>query len=329
MSMNRRTLLVGAAAAATATIGTIPAIARAQPVGGEPIKWIIPYPPGGGTDRLARVLSEAIQPQLKQPLVIDYKLGAGTIIGAQYVSRARPDGTTLLSVDNSTLVYNPFLKEKLPYDPVKSFTPIGLIGRFPMVLVVHPSVPANTLAEFIAYTKSKGDALNYSSPGIGTPHHLNMEMLKKQTGVQMKHVPYNGGAPSVQAVLANEVTGMVLDLVTGLEFMRSGKMKPIVLATKKRAAELPSVPTTAEAGFPGLELYAWQGMVAPAGLSNELQANYNRLLNSALGSEQVKQQFDRYALEIMPGTPERFWQFAESERKIWGALIREKGIVAE
>lgn len=295
----------------------------------EVLKWIIPYPPGGGSDRLARALVAEMQPSFGQPIVMDYKPGAGTIVGAQAVANAKPDGYTIMSVDNATLVYNPFLHNKLAYDAERSFTPIGAIGRFPMALVVHPSTPAKTMAEFLTWAKLLGKPVDYSSPGVGSPHHINMEMFADRSGLAMRHIPYRGGAASIQSVLANETPTMMLDVLSGIELLRSGKLRAIALATSKRAASLPELPTMKEAGLPNLDLYAWQGVVGPAGLSNEVQSRLNQELNKALQSSAFQQQFKDVALEVMPGSAQQFADFAKAERMIWGKLIQDKKIVAE
>lgn len=295
----------------------------------EALKWIVPYTPGGGSDRLARALVSEMQPSFGQPIVVDYKPGAGTIVGAQAVANAKPDGYTIMSVDNSTLVYNPFLHNKLAYDAEKSFASIGAIGRFPMALVVHPSLPVRTLPEFLIWAKRLGKQVDYSSPGVGSPHHINMEMFADRAGVGMRHIPYRGGAPAIQAVLANETPVMMLDVLSGIELMRSGRLRPIALATVRRAGSLPDVQTMAEAGIANLELYAWQGVVAPAGIPSGVQSRLNKELTTALRSPGFQQQFKDAALEVMPGSPQQFAEFARAERAIWGKLIQEKKITAE
>lgn len=301
----------------------------AQPYPREVLKWVVPYPPGGGSDRLARALSNEMQPSFGQPIVMDYKPGAGTIIGAQSVANSKADGYTIMSVDNATLVYNPFLHKKLAYDAERSFTPIGAIGRFPMALVVHPSLPPRTLPEFLAWAKRQGNPVDYASPGVGSPHHVNMEMFADRANVDMRHIPYRGGAPAIQAVLGNETPAMMLDLLSGIEFIRSGKLRPIALAANRRADSLPDLQTMAEAGLTSLELYAWQGVVAPAGITTEVQVRLNQELNRALRSSSFQQQFRDAALEVTPGSPQQFAEFAKNERAIWGKLIKDKKISAE
>jgi len=323
MKIHRRSALIGIVGlyAAPSTF--------AQGYPKEPLKWIIPYTAGGGSDRLARAISAEMQASFREPIVVDYKPGAGTIIGAQFVANSKPDGYTVMSVDNSTLVYNPFLHKKLGYDPEKSFTPIGAIGRFPMALVAHPSMPVKNLSEFIAHAKSSNRPIPYSSPGVGSPHHINMEMLADRAKIAVQHVAYRGGAPAIQAVLANETPVMMLDILTGIELMRSGKLRTIAIASTKRAQSLPDVETMAEAGLADIELYAWQGMVAPAGLQPETQMRLNQELNKALLSPSVQQQFRDAALQVMPGTPQQFLEFTKAERAIWGKLIEAKKISAE
>lgn len=301
--------------------------AQAQSFPTQPIKWIVPYPPGAATDTIARLLANEMKGAFSQPIVNDYKPGAATIIAADLVSQAAPDGHTIMSADNATLAYNSYVYKQLPYDPM-AMTFVGAIGRFPMALVVHPDLPVDSVQAFIEHARRQPQKLLYGSVGVGSPHHLNMEYFLDRMGLTVTHVPYRGGAPAVQALLAGEVQAMFLDLVTGLQLMKTGKIKALALAAGKRAESLPKLPTMAEAGVADMELFAWQGVVGPARMAPEAVAQINAALNQGLRSQAFHQRFGEFAFEVMPGTPAAFQAFVRSENEKWGPFIRRKNISA-
>ena len=321
--MDRRTLLKTIAAGTAAS--TAP-WAAAQSLPDQPLRWIVPYPAGGGTDVLARTVAEAMRETLGQQVVIDNRPGASTNIGAQIVATAKPDGGTFMSADNAVLAFNEHLFSKLPFNPEKDFTYIGGISRFPLALVVHPGFEAQTLKDFIAYAKANPGKLNYASPGNGSPHHLAMEMFKLRTGTFITHIPYRGAAPAMQDVMGGQVPCMFLDLAAGLPVIQSGKVRALAIGSQKRASTLPHVPTLAEAGVPNTEVFAFQGLLAPAGLPPALTARLNGDLNKALDSAAVKKRMADFSMEAMPGTPEQFKAFARAESKRWGEIIRTANI---
>ena len=321
--MDRRTLLKTIAAGTAAS--TAP-WAAAQSLPDQPLRWIVPYPAGGRTDVLARTVAEAMRETLGQQVVIDNRPGASTNIGAQIVATAKPDGGTFMSADNAVLAFNEHLFSKLPFNPEKDFTYIGGISRFPLALVVHPGFEAQTLKDFIAYAKANPGKLNYASPGNGSPHHLAMEMFKLRTGTFITHIPYRGAAPAMQDVMGGQVPCMFLDLAAGLPVIQSGKVRALAIGSQKRASTLPHVPTLAEAGVPNTEVFAFQGLLAPAGLPPALTARLNGDLNKALDSTAVKKRMADFSMEAMPGTPEQFKAFARAESKRWGEIIRTANI---
>ena len=321
--MDRRTLLTTFAAGAAASAA--PWVC-AQSLPDQPLRWIVPYPAGGGTDVLARTVAEAMRETLGQQVVIDNRPGASTNIGAQIVATAKPDGGTFMSADNAVLAFNEHLFSKLPFNPEKDFTYIGGISRFPLALVVHPGFEAQTLKDFIAYAKAHPGKLNYASPGNGSPHHLAMEMFKLRTGTFITHIPYRGAAPAMQDVMGGQVPCMFLDLAAGLPVIQSGKVRALAIGSQKRASTLPHVPTLAEAGVPNTEVFAFQGLLAPAGLPPALTARLNGDLNKALDSAAVKKRMADFSMEAMPGTPEQFKAFARAESKRWGEIIRSANI---
>src|SRR5436305_419111 len=230
------------------------------------IKMIVPYPAGGTTDFLGRLVAEQIKIGLGATVIVENKPGAGTTLGAEQVAKAEGDGYTLLMATSTTLAINKTLYKKLPYDPVKDFTPIALVAGVPFALIINPMLPAKTLAEFIAYAKSKPGELAYGSAGNGSPQHLGAEMLKSAAGIDIRHVPYRGSVPAMLDVIAGHIPFMIVDLQPALQQIREGKVRVLGVTTPKRVAAAPDIPTLAEAGLPGFELVAWQGVVAPAGV---------------------------------------------------------------
>ncbi len=317
--MQRRSFLAASAAVAAAGV-------RAQTAADQPVRWIVPYPAGGGTDVLARTVAEAMRPALGQQVLVDNRPGASTNIGGELVARAKPDGLTVMSADNAILAYNEHLFTKLPFSPEKDFTYIGGIARFPLALVVHPDFPARTLKEFIDYARANPGKLNYASPGNGSPHHLAMELFKNRTGTFITHIPYRGMAPAVQDVMAGQLPCMFLDLAGGLPVMQSGKVRVLAIGSAKRAPSLPNVPTLAEAGVSNVEVYAFQGLLGPAGMPDAILARLNGELNKALLSAAVQKRAADFGMELLPGTPAQFKAMARAEALRWGKIIKAAGV---
>jgi len=318
--MHRRHFL----AASAATLATPFAFAQSWPE--QTVRWVVPYPPGGGTDVIARTLADAMRPALGQPVVVDNRPGAATNVGGELVAHAKPDGYTLMSADNAILAFNEHLFAKLPFNPEKDFSYLGAIGRFPLALVVHPSFPANNLQEFIAYAKANPGKLNYSSPGNGSPHHMAMELFKNRTGTYITHIPYRGMAPALQDVMGGQVPCMFLDLAGGLPVMKSGKVRVLAIGSPKRAPSLPNVPTLAESGVRDAEVFAFQGVLGPAGLPDAIVTRFNAELNKALASSEVQKRAADFGMELLPGSPAQFRAMAREEAKRWGPVIRATGV---
>ena len=321
--MDRRHFLAGLAATSAAAVSPL---AMAQDWPNNSVRWVVPYPAGGGTDVLARTVAEAMRKTLNQTIVIDNRPGASTNIGGQMVAGAKPDGYTIMSADNAILAYNEHLFSKLPFSPEKDFTYIGGISRFPLALVVHPSFEAKDFNEFLAYAKAHPGKINYASPGNGSPHHLAMELFKSRTGASLTHIPYKGAAPALADVMGGQVPCMFLDLASGLPVIQSGKVRALAIGSAQRAAQLPSVPTLAEEGVKNSEVFAFQGILAPAGLPPAITSRLNAELNKALASAPVQKRMADFSMDAMPGTPEQFKAFARSESKRWGEIIRTVGI---
>ncbi len=316
--------LVRALGAAALALAAGAALAQAYP--SQPLKWIVPYVAGGGTDNLARNLAEAMQADFGQPIIIDNRPGASTNIGVAAMMAAKPDGYTIMQAENAALLFNEHMFGKLPYNPASDFTYIGTIGRFPVALVVHPDFPAKTLAEFTAYAKANGDKLSYASPGNGSPHHMAMELFKQQAGLNITHVPYKGAAPAMTDVMGGQVPIMMLDLASGLPIIKSGKVRALAIALPQRASALPELPTFAELGLKGVNAYAFHGLIGPKGMPKEAVARLNAGLHKAMQSPKVVRLFADFGFEPMPGTPEDFYRTARAESERWGKVIAAAGV---
>lgn len=292
----------------------------------KPIEWVVPYAAGGGSDVVARVLAEAMGKTLGQAIIINNKPGAATNVGADYVAKAKADGHVVLTADTATLAANPALYSKLPYNAEKDFAPVGLMARFPMILVVNAAVPVKNLQEFLAWAKKQPGGVNYATPGAGSPHHLATELFRAQSGLQLVHVPYRGAAPAVQDVVGGQVPFMFVDTASGYPHILSGKLRPVAIASPKRVAAFDTVPTLAEQGLKGFEAYAWQGMVVPAATPPAAVAALSKALLAALDTTAVKARFQTLGLEAIPGTPAQMSAYAKGEREKWAQVIRASNI---
>lgn len=296
---------------------------------GQTIKIIVPYPTGASTDFLGRMVADQLQAGLGATVKVENRPGNGTAIGAGQVAHATPDGYTLLIATSTTLAINKALYRKLPYDPVKDFTPIALVAGVPFALIVNPQLPAKTLAEFIAYAKSK-PGLSYGSAGIGSPQHLAAEMLKAAAGIDIRHVPYRGNMPAMLDVIAGHIPFMMTDLQPALPQISAGKVRVLGVTTPKRVAAAPEIPTLAESGLPGFEIVAWQGVVGPAGMSRpiveRLAAQIEKLTTDPAACDKLK----AAALEPLPGfNPDSFAAHIKSETDRWAAIVRRSGAELE
>jgi tripartite-type tricarboxylate transporter receptor subunit TctC len=321
--MNRRGFL--SALSATAVAGHPLAFAQ-ESFPSQPIKWVVPYPAGGGTDNLARTLAEKMRVDLGQQLVVDNRPGAATNIGAEFVARARPDGYTMMSADNALMAFNEHLFSKLPINPDKDFSYIGAIGKFPLALVVHPDFPAQNFKDFLAHVKANPGKLSYASVGNGSPHHLAMELFKNRTGSFITHIPYRGAAPAMQDLMGGQVPVMFLDLASGLPIIKSGKVRPLAMGTLTRSPNLPDLPTLAELGVKEVEVFAFQGLLGPAGMPAPVLARLNHALNKALADPEVLKRFSEFGFEPLRGTGEDFRKLARAESARWGQVIRAANV---
>ncbi|WP_431121225.1 Bug family tripartite tricarboxylate transporter substrate binding protein [Variovorax paradoxus] len=292
----------------------------------KPIEWVVGYAAGGGSDSVARATAEAMSKSLARPVVINNKPGAATNIAADYVARSKDYGSVMLTADFATLAANPFLFSKLSYNAEKDLAPVGMLARFPLVLVVGPQVPAKNFKEFIAWAKAQPGGVNYASAGAGSPHHLATELLREKTGITMTHVAYRGAAPAMQDILGGQVPFMMVDTASGNQFVLAGKVKAIGVASAKRIATLPDVPTLAEQGLGDFEAYAWQGLAVPSGTPADTVAKLSKALVDALNSTAVQARFQALGVEGLPGTPNDMARYVKDERERWGRLIKANGI---
>jgi len=311
---------------AVAGLAFASSLAHAQ---GKPIEWVVGYAAGGGSDSVARATAETMSKALGQSLVITNKPGAATNIAADYVARSKDYGNVMLTADFATLAVNPFLFSKLSYNAEKDLAPVGMLARFPLVLVVGANVPVKNFKEFVAWVKTQPNGVNYASAGVGSPHHLAGELLREKMGVNMTHVAYRGAAPAMQDLLGGNVPFMLVDTASGNQFVLSGKVKAIGVASAQRIASLPDVPTLAEQGLTDFEAYAWQGLSVPAGTPPETIDKLNKALVDALNSTAVKARFMALGVDGMPGTPQQMASYVKTERERWGKLIRDNGIKAD
>jgi tripartite-type tricarboxylate transporter receptor subunit TctC len=320
------TLLRSASVVLVATAFACGALAQ-QRFPERPVRLIVPYAPGGGTDILARVLAPKMTESLGQTLVVENRPGAGGNIGADLVAKAPPDGYTLVMGAN-TIAINAGLG-KLPFDPIKDFAPVTLLASAPMLLVVHPSVNARSLQDLLRLAKTNPASLNFSTAGNGTPQHLAAELLNRMAGVNIQHILYKGGGPALTDLVAGQTQVAVLTMGSAKPYVEQGKLRALAVATAKRSKAMSDVPTIAEAGVPGYEADLWYGVFAPAGTPHEIIMRLNADLAKALATPEVQQRLAAQGFEIAPSTPERLGEIHRDDITKYGRLVREAGIKAE
>lgn len=322
--IDRRQVL---AALAAAPFGLAAAATAGFP--DRPLRIVVPFTPGGSSDVLARAIATELGRSLGQAIVIENVPGAGGSLGADRVAKSPADGYTLLMGHIGTLAVNPALYPKLGYDPVRSFAPVAWVARVPNILVVHPSVPAKDLREFIALAKAQPGKLAYGSGGNGSAAHTTMEYLKLQAGISLLHIPYRGTAPSVTDLLAGQVQALFTGVPALLPHIRAGKMRALAVSSPRRLAVLPEVPTVAESGVPGtkgFEADQWYGIVAPAGTPAEIVARLNQDINKALASQEVRQRLASEGAEPTPATPQAFGELIAREIPRWDKVVKSARI---
>lgn len=288
----------------------------------RPLEWVVGMAAGGGTDIVARSVAEQMSKTLEQPIVVVNKPGAAHNIATDYVVRAASPHM-LLTGDFAALASNPWLYNNLSYDAQKDLTSVGMLVRFPLILVVSPELPVSNYEEFVAWVKAQPDGVHYASPGAGTPHHLAMELLKQETALDLIHVPYRGVTPAIQDIIGGQVPFMFVESGGGVPHINSGYLKAIAVATADRMDALPDVPTLQEQGVENFEAFAWQGLSVHASTSTDEIERLGSALQLALNSEAVQTRFQTLGVEAMPGDTEDMNSFVQSERARWGRLIQD------
>ena len=299
--------------------------ALAQPYPHKPVKFIVPFPPGGPTDVVGRFVATKLGEAFGQSFVVENRAGAGGTVGSEAVSQAAADGYTLLYGSTSTLAMAPGLYPKLHYDPRKSFAPISLVSTGPLLIAVNASVPATTLAQLISLAKEKPGALNYASAGNATPPHLAAETFKNLSGTQLTHVPYKGGGPALTAVAGGEVQLIFEGLVTLLPQIKAGRLRALAITSTSRDAALPDVPTVAEAGLAAFQVNFWSGLVAPAGTPAEVVNALNAALRKAIATTDTRDTLTKFGLIPSGNTPAEFARFIDNEIAHWDKVIQASG----
>lgn len=325
--MFRRFLHHAGAACTMVMLAMAPLAARAADA--TPARWVVPYTAGGGSDLATRIIAQKVGPALQQNIVVDNKPGAATIVAAQDVARAKPDGATILTAGQGTLVLNPALYRKLPYDPKADFMLVSTLVRLPVVLVAGPAVPAKTLPEFVAWLRQENGKATYASVGAGSPHHLSVALMLDRLQAEAVHAPYKGTPPALQDVAGGQIGFMMADLSAAVPLIKAGKLRAIAFPAERRTPLLPDVPTFAEAGVPDFTAFAWQGVVVPAGTPSSVVDKLNAEIVGALKDPAVRRQMQEIGLEPMGDSRAGFAAFVAREQAKWGALIRTHNIALD
>lgn len=307
-------------------VASFPSAAIAQEYPARPITLIVTFPPGGGTDTVARRVAERLSVRLGQPIVVDNKAGAGGTIGASIAARAPADGYTLMFATTSVMAVSPALRAGIGYDPLTSFASIGLMAQDPFVLFVRSPLPVQTVDDLIRFARANPDKLNFGSPGLGSAHHLVAELLMQVTGIRMVHVPYRGGAPAWTALAGGEIDVLFDTMPQPLSFVRSGKARALAVAAPERLALLPGVPTLAAAGIRGADTTFWWGLVAPAGTPKRIIELLAAELKSVLRESDVVETFDKLGIDVFSSSPQEFDRLIRSEVPRWRQVIQSAGV---
>ena len=312
-------------AAAALAVVLVSGVAFAQTWPTKPIRLVVTYPPGGGADTVARLIAPRMSETLGQPVVVENKPGASGTIAADFVAKSPPDGYTLM-LDASSYAVNPSLYPKLPYDPQKAFTPVALLALFPNMLVVNPGVPASSVKELVALAKAKPGTLSYASSGNGSAQHLAAALFVLQTGVDMVHVPYKGGGPAMTDVMGGQVPVFFANMASGLPHVKSGKLKALASTGAKRSPNMPDLPTVAESGVAGYEVYEWNAVFAPAGTPPEIVSRLNAAIVKALENPEVRERIAALGGEVATGSPQDADRFLREQTAKWSRVVREAKI---
>ncbi len=321
--MHLRHRAVCTAAAAILLVLGRPALSQDYPA--RPVRLVVPYPPGSGTDIVARLLGQKLSESLGQQVFVDNRPGAGATVGTDAVAKSDPDGHTLLMADLGPLAIAPSFYPKLPYSPTKDLVPISEVAVLPFVLAGNPSVPARTVPELIALAKSKPGELTYASTGNGTAVHLTTKLFKQLTGIEMTHVPYRGSAPALTDLVAGRISVMFVNVLSAMSFVNSGQLRALAIGTPRRSGAFPDVPTFAEVGMPGFEAGVWFGILAPAGTPGPVIERLNAEIRRALEGPDIREKLAQQGAEIVVSTPEQFAAKIRAEADKWAKVIAKSG----
>jgi tripartite-type tricarboxylate transporter receptor subunit TctC len=324
-----RSLAVIACCVASSNLSWAQAPASASAWPNKPIRWVIPYTPGGLTDSTTRMVIQKVQELTGWQIVMENKPGANSLLGSEFVARAQPDGYTFLTVIAAHAANATLYAGRMPYDPVKSFAPVSVVGITPLILTASNNFPVKDVKELISYAKANPDKVSFGSSGIGAAAHLTTEFLKLNTGTQMVHVPYKGTAPALQDLMGNSIQILVDTPVSLMPHVRSGKIKALGMFSSKRIPSAPEVPTLAEAGGPPLEASTWVLFLAPAGVPKEMVARLSAETARALNSPDLRARFEALGLEPVGSTPDQAVKFLDDEIAKWGKVITSAGVKAE
>lgn len=301
--------------------------AQGQGFPNKSLRLIVPFPPGGVTDISSRVVAQKLSTELGQAVVVENRAGASGVIGAEIGAKAAADGYTLIMGNISTLAINAVTFAKLPYDPIASFAPVSMVAIQPLVIAVHPSVPAQTLGELVALAKAQPGKLNYGTAGSSI--YLAVEFFNSVAGIKMNHVPYKGSSPAITDLLGGQLQVLFDPFSSIYPQVRAGKARGLAVTTEKRSPMAPSLPTVAERGYPGFDVSSWQGIVVPTGTPRDIVERLNRELVKVLGSQDVKDQFAQHSAEASPSTPEQFGTYIKQEIARWQKVARDAGVKPE
>ncbi|MBI3370182.1 MAG: tripartite tricarboxylate transporter substrate binding protein [Betaproteobacteria bacterium] len=323
----RRSIALFAAAATLAAIVCVP-VAHAQKFPDRPIRFIVPFPPGGGNDILARALAPKMSELLGQPVVIDNRGGAGGNIGTDIAAKSAPDGYTILIASNQVTI-NPWLYARLPFDIEKDFVPVALAASVPMVLAVHPTVPAHSVKELIALAKASPGKLNHSTPGNGTPQHIAYEVFNHAAGVQVTHIPYKGTGPAIADLLAGQVQTAIGTMASLEQHVKAGKLRALAVTTPKRSQAMPGVPTIAEAALPGFEVPLWYSILAPAGTPKDIVERISAEIERSLAVPQTKDRLTAQGFDVSYLNAEQMAELMKRDIARWKKSIADIGLKLE
>lgn len=318
------TRLISAVFLATAAI--MPAVAQQYPT--KPIKLILPFPAGGATDVMSRILAEKLTPRLGQTVIVENKPGAGTMLASEYVAKAPADGYTLLMAASS-LVIAPSLYSKVNYDPIKDFTPVTQVAAVIHLVVVNPNLPVKSIQELITYLKANPGKVSYGSTGSGTSTHLEAELFKKMAGVEIEHIPYKGSTPALADLVGGQTSMMFDPIASSKPYLESGRLRALAVTTAQRSLSAPDLPTVAESGLPGYEAMPWLGIVAPAGTPKAVVDRLYKEVSEVLKMQDVKDRFKSLGLDIIGNTPAEFATFIAQDQKKWDQVIKNSGAKAD